>query len=174
MANSLVNILKAHASELDYSFAQVRFGIVTSVNGQTGFVRVMLQPGSVLSGWLPVLTPWLGNGWGLSCPFTPGDQVVVVPQGGDAEQGIVIGGVFSRKQMPPSTPVGEFWLVHNNGNAIKLCNDGTTRIIGDLHVSGDIYDNAGPLSRLRSAYNAHVHRIGTGATGQATPADVGS
>jgi hypothetical protein len=49
------------------------------------------------------------------------------------------------------------WLVHASGTALKLLNDGTVRITGDLHVSGNVYDHHGSLDGLRGHYNAHTH-----------------
>jgi hypothetical protein len=61
--------------------------------------------------------------------------------------------------MPPAAPVGEFWLVHASGSFLKLRNDGTIQMKGDLHVAGDVYDQTGSLSRLRNHYNVHIHPI---------------
>jgi phage gp45-like len=152
-----LNIVKQHAGALDQAGGQPRFGTVTSVNPATAAARVTLQPEGVLSGWLPVLSSWVGAGWGMWCPPAPGDQVMVVAQEGDAEHGVIIGRAFSRAQTPPATPVGELWLVHGCGSFIKLLNDGTIQVHGDLHVDGDIYDKQGALSRLRGHYNAHRH-----------------
>ena len=153
----LINALKAHAAAQDQAAGVPRFGLVTSVDPATATARVTLQPEGVLTGWLPVLTPWAGNGWGLFCPPSPGDQVLVIPQEGDAENGLVLASSWSDQNAPPPTPSGEFWIVHSSGSFIKLTNDGTIQVKGDIHVAGDVYDSHGPLSALRSHYNAHVH-----------------
>jgi len=159
MLDRLSNAIKSHAASLDQTTGQTKFGTVTSVNFAKGTARVLIQPDGVLSGWLPVLSQWVGNGWGMVCPLNPGDQVLLVPQEGDIEQGIIIGRSFSDKQTPPVVPGGEFWLVHQTGSSLKLCNDGTIQINGDLHVQGDVYDRGGPLSRLRTHYNSHTHAV---------------
>jgi phage gp45-like len=171
MAGVLSNVIKSHASSLDQSDGQVKYGTVTSVNANNATARVLIQPEGVLSGWLPVLSQWVGNGWGMACPPTPGDQVLLVPQEGDVEQGIIVGRVFSVKQMPPNAPGGEFWLVHQSGSFLKLCNDGTIQIQGDLHVAGDVYDQHGALSGLRGHYDSHTHTVGTETTSTPTPLD---
>ena len=153
----LLNALKAQGANQDQASGTPRFGLVSSVDPSTATARVMLQPEGVLTGWLPLLTPWVGNGWGLCCPPSPGDQVLVIPQEGDAEQGLIVGSTWSQQTTPPAAPAGEFWLVHSSGTALKLQNDGTVRITGDLHVSGDIYDSHGALSQLRAHYNSHMH-----------------
>ena len=172
MTNNLHNLLKSHSAVLDRTVGQIKFGTVTSVNPKDATVRVIIQPEGVLSGWLPVLSQWVGNSWGMICPPTPGDQVVLVPQEGDVEQGVIIGRVFSAKQMPPSVPSGELWLLHQSGSFLKLLNDGRVYINGDLHVNGDVYDNTGSLSRLRTHYNSHTHGMkSNGVTTLPTPAD---
>jgi phage baseplate assembly protein gpV len=152
-----VNALKGQAGQLDQIQAQPRFGLVTSVDPVNATVRVMLQPESVLSGWLPVMSPWVGAGWGMSCPPSPGDQVLVLAQEGDAEHGVVVGRAFSAAASAPPAPAGELWLVHQSGSFLKLQNDGTVQISGDLHVDGDVYDRHGSLASLRGAYDQHIH-----------------
>jgi|ERR1700733_11934949 hypothetical protein len=172
MIDRLSNAIKSHAASLDQSTGQIKFGTITSVNPQNATARVLIQPDGVLSGWLPLLSQWAGSGWGMVCPPNPGDQVVVVPQEGDVEQGIIIGRSFSNKQMPPAVPAGEFWLVHQSGSFLKLCNDGTIRIGGDLHVQGDVYDLHGPLSGLRTHYDSHTHTMSSNdMTSPPTPLD---
>lgn len=161
-----INALKAHASALDHGQAQPRFGIITSVDPNSATARVMLQPEGVLTGWLPVLSPWVGAGWGLACPPAPGDQVLVLAQEGAAAHGIIVGRAFSNVQRPPPAPTGELWLVHQSGSFIKLTNDGTVQIKGDLHVSGDVYDQVGSLNRLRQHYDVHTHGGGAGPSPQ--------
>jgi uncharacterized protein involved in type VI secretion and phage assembly len=164
MIDCLSNAIKAHAANLDTAAAQAKFGIVASVNGQTQAARVVMQPDGVLSGWLPFLSPWTGSGWGIVCPLSPGDQVFVVPQEGDIEQGVIVGRAYSTAQRPPQAPSGEFWIVHQSGSSLKLCNDGTVRVAGDLHVQGNVFDSQGSLSRLRGAYNSHTHPGAQGGT----------
>jgi phage baseplate assembly protein gpV len=172
MIERLSNAIKSHASSLDQSTGQIKFGTVTSVNSQNATARVVIQPDGVLSGWLPILSQWVGSGWGMVCLPNPGDQVLLVPQEGDVEQGIIIGRTFSNKQKPPVVPGGEFWLMHQSGSFFKLCNDGTIRISGDLHVQGDVYDQHGSLSGLRTHYNSHTHLIlSNGTTSLPTPLD---
>ncbi len=152
-----LNTIKAHASALDRGAGQPRFGTVTSVDPSRPAARVALQPENVMTGWLPVLSPWVGNGWGLACVPSPGDQVLVIAQEGDSDHGVIVGRAWSDQSRTPQAPVGELWLVHQTGSFLKLCNDGTIQMQGDLHVAGDVYDRYGCLNRLRQHYDAHTH-----------------
>ena len=160
----LLNALKAQSGAQDSAAGQPRFGVVTSVDPQAGTERVQLQPEGVLTGWLPVLSPWVGAGWGMSCPPTPGDQVLVLPQEGDAEHGIIVARSWSKGAAAPATPVGELWLTHRSGSFIRLLNDGTIGMKGDLHVDGDVFDRHGSLAQLREHYNRHKHSDPQGGT----------
>lgn len=153
----LLNAVKAHAAGLDASAGQPRFATVATVDPSRHAARVLLQPEGVLTGWLPVAVPFVGAGWGMVCLPAPGDQVIVLPQEGAGEHGIVVGGSYSDAAPPPAAPAGEVWLVHRSGAALHLCGDGTVRVIGDLRVSGDVYDRHGSLAQLRGHYNAHGH-----------------
>jgi hypothetical protein len=167
--DAFLNRLKAQAATLDQAQGQPRFGVVASVDPASYTARVRLQPEDVLSGWLPILSPWIGAGWGLACPPSPGDQVMVLAQEGDAEHGVIAGGAWSAAQRPPVDDTlvpqsGEFWLVHRSGTFLRLRNDGSIegraavwRLSGDLHVDGDVYDRHGPMSALRQHYDQHRH-----------------
>jgi phage baseplate assembly protein gpV len=152
-----INALKAHAGALDTTQGRPRFGLIVSVDPQRYAARVLLQPEGVMTGWLPVLSPWVGAGWGVVAPPVPGQQVLVLPQDGDGEHGVIIGGAWSDAQSAPNAPVGELWLVHQSGSFIKLVADGTVRVRGDVYVDGDVYDRHGSLDRLRRNYDTHAH-----------------
>jgi len=149
--------MKAQAGALDRAQGQPRFAIVTSVDPLRYAARVRMQPEGVLTGWLPILTAWMGAGWGMVCPPRPGDQVLVLAQEGDAENGVIVGASFSDRARPPAASPGELWLVHASGASVRLTNDGAVRVTGDLHVDGDVYDRNGSLARLRAHYDAHMH-----------------
>jgi len=161
------NAVKARAGGLDGLAGVARFGLVSSFDPVAYAGRVLLQPENVLSGWLPILSAWVGNGWGLAAPLTPGDQVLVVAQEADAEHGVIIGCVWSAVDKAPGAPGGEFWLQHQSGSFVKLLNDGTiamqastVNLIGNLVVTGNISDQNGAhgtLAALRQAYDEHVH-----------------
>jgi hypothetical protein len=162
--DKFLNHLKAQASQLDQSWAQPRLAVVTSVDPATFTARVTIQPESVLSGWLPIASPWVGAGWGMACLPSPGDQVLLLWQEGDSEHGIIVCRLWSNAAAPPQAPVGELWLVHRTGSFLKLHNDGSIESAapswkhsGDLHVSGNVFDFHGALDQLRGHYNEHVH-----------------
>jgi len=104
--------------------ADPRLCLVSSYDPQTYAAKVLVQPENVETGWLPVLSPWIGNGWGLYAPPTAGDQVLVLFQENDQEVGLVLPRLYSNQQRPLAVESGEFWLVHQSGSFVKLTNAG--------------------------------------------------
>lgn len=167
-----LNVLKGQAAAQDRGAGQPRFGVVTSVDPTRPAARVSLQPEGVITGWLPLLSPWVGAGWGMASPPNIGDQVLVLPQEGESDHGVIVGRAWSDQARTPAAPVGELWMVHQSGSFIKLANDGTIQMQGDLHVNGDVYDGVGSLNRLRQHYDEHTHADPQGGnTSKPTPQD---
>ena len=158
------DVLAMRSDGIRGTFAQPRMGTVTSSDPRTATAKVLLQPEGVLTGWLPVLTQWAGSGWGMACPPSPGDQVLIIPQEGDAQHGLIVGRLYSNSIRPPQVAPGEIILSHRSGCSLRLLNSGIVVVEGDLHVAGDVYDAYGPLSRLRNRYNAHIHHTSNGQT----------
>jgi hypothetical protein len=166
------NMVKAGAGGLDGLTGTARFGLVSSFDPAAYAARVLIQPENVLTGWLPIISAWVGAGWGLAAPLTPGAQVLVIAQEGDAEQGVIIGAVWSAVDTPMAAPAGELWLRHESGSFVKLLNDGTigiqattVNILGDLVVTGEISDLSGAqgtLAALRNTYDEHRHSVPQG------------
>jgi phage gp45-like len=170
--NDFFDMLNSGLDRTRLKSAQPRIGTVTSSNPTTAMAKVLLQPEGVLTGWLPVLTQWSGLGWGLSCPPSAGDQVLVVPREGDQQHGVIVGRLFSNSVRPPAAEPGEITISHQSGCSIQLLNSGLVAIHGDLHVSGDVYDAHGPLGKLRNDYNVHIHQTSSGqVTSGPTPQD---
>lgn len=198
MSNSFVNFVYRAAAQVDGASGQTRVGIVTSYDPVQHAARVMIQPEGVLSGWLPISSQWIGNGWGLVASLTPGDQVVVTPQEGAAEQGIITGRLYSTAQQPPqpqnapngsATPVqaGELAMVHQSGATIRLCADGTIylqastiNVQGNIAVTGsitatqNITAGEGGGDQIDLLNHTHLYTPGTGTPTQTAKPTAGT
>ncbi len=162
MDNALLNAHKLTAQGIASRTAAPRYGVVQSVDPANHAARVTVQPEGVLTGWLPIMSHSIGNGWGIVSLPLPGTQVMLTPQEGDGEEWAVAGRVFDTAALPPSVPAaisgsasnaqpGEIALVSKAGAVIRLAADGTVyikaptvniegsaRISGNLEVDGDI------------------------------------
>lgn len=108
--------------------ATARFGVVSTGHSPEYAVKVWLEPDHIETGYIPVLTPFVGNGWGLFSKPVAGDQVVVLFIDGDINSGVVVGGLYSDVDRPLNAPDRELWLQHQGGASIKFTNGNTIEI----------------------------------------------
>lgn len=116
-------------------FSHARVGLITSYDAKNYCAKVSIQPDGVETGFLPIFTPWVGNGWGMFCPPTAGDMVLVLFQEGSFEAGLIVLAAYNDADRPLTVSPGEFWLVHSTGSFIKLKNDGSININTNQNLS---------------------------------------
>ena len=135
-------------------------GVITSYDPNRYAAKVFLMPegafpeetGEVVeSGWIPIQTQWSGNGWGLYCPPSPGDQVAIEFIEGDTSSPEIVGRVFDLAHLPLNVPSGECWLVHASGAFLKLTNDGKLSINSDVEI-----DATGPTINITATSVANA------------------
>ena len=117
--------------------SRTRLGTISSYDPAHFAVKVMLQPGGVETGWIPLGSPWVGNGWGAFFAPAIGESVEVEFQEGGLDAAVVSMRFFNDVDRPLPVPAGEGWLVHASGSALKLHNDGSVEVLvkTDLHVT---------------------------------------
>lgn len=120
----MLNAMRAQAMQAMGERATTRLGTVQSYDPNNYAVRVAIQPDGALTGWIPVLSPWAGNGWGMFCPPTAGDLVEVQFQEADHDAAMCCLRLFNDGARPVLVQSGEFWLMHKSGAFFKLLNSG--------------------------------------------------
>lgn len=184
MIGHILNAMRAQASLIQNNRASVRLGIVSSYDPENHCAKVSIQPEDIESGWLPVTSPWVGNGWGLFAPPTPGDMVEVQFQEDSFEAGFVVGRFFNDSDRPLAAASGEFWLVHQSGSFLKFNNDGTVDITaqtainsiapewnhtGQVNIVGNVsIDGTTLITEQLTAQGGMAVSGGTGASAQIT------
>lgn len=179
--NGLFNAMRLQAQLANQSRAAVRIGTISSYNPANYAAKVLLQPEGTETGWLPIASFQVGNGWGIFSPPSIGDMVEVQFQEDSSEAGLICGRFFNDTDRPLSVPSGEFWLVNQSGSKLKFHNDGTVeliaigaitssapqwthtgnfKVVGDIVATVDIWDynkTKGTLQHIRDNYDAHTH-----------------
>lgn len=161
MMGRMLNIMRAQAQMAGNGQAAVRHAIVSSYDPGSYCVKVRIQPEDTETGWLPVVSPWVGNGWGLFAPPSIGDLVEVQFQEDDFEAGFVCQRFYNDTDRPLSVQSGEFWLVHKTGAFFKLTNDGKALINGQVEI-----DATAPTINITATGNINA-QAGGNATVQA-------
>jgi uncharacterized protein involved in type VI secretion and phage assembly len=126
LINAVKRIVGAMLAELPHP----RRGILASVNPATMQGRVNLPSstspsGFSLTGWLPIVMPCSGPGWGIVASPPVGSQVVVTPADGNTNSAMITGAHWSGPQQAPvGYPLGEMWFFHATGAFVKINNSG--------------------------------------------------
>lgn len=149
MMRVIANAMRLQAQRALASVVSSRIGQIKSYDPSTFTARVQLQPDSIMTGWLPVASPWIGNGWGLFAAPNIDDMVAVEYINGDLEAGTVVGRFWNLEDLPLPVPSGEFWLVHKKGASFKLKNDGSLTIDDGKGASVEL-DGAGNIKSTGS------------------------
>jgi uncharacterized protein involved in type VI secretion and phage assembly len=147
-----------------------RHGLVTSYDPENHLAKVTFQPEGQESGWIPIETGHIGNGYGIVTGLQPGDgkstgdQVVVRFQENDFEGGKIVQRVHSDDQKPPTVQSGEtmIWTRFQKsdggsesaqgakggtGQQIYLKNDGSI-MVTDGNGATTTFDGEGNVTKV--------------------------
>jgi phage baseplate assembly protein gpV len=126
----LLNIIRRECARVLGLRATEQAGTVSSYDPASHSVKVLYQPENTESGWLPVGSIAVGNGFGAHFAPNIGDQVVAHFLNGEREAGIVGPRLYSTADQPLSVPAGEFWIMQSPTCGIKLQGGDAISIIG--------------------------------------------
>ncbi|MCH9269032.1 phage baseplate assembly protein V [Pantoea ananatis] len=177
-----LNAMAATAQQTNAGVSRTRQGVITAYDPASYTVKVQLQPTGEETGWIPLSTPWAGNGWGMAAGPAIGAVVEVEFDSGLMGAGMAAGQFYNDSDRCPGPPSGEFWIVHQSGSLLKFLNTGEILVSsgikltysapqhhftggdvlmdGNLKVVGDISDNNathGTVQQIRTTYNGHTH-----------------
>ncbi len=141
MIGHLLNSMRMQAQLQAGNRATVKLGLVDAYDPNNYAVKVNLQPENVITGWLPLASPWIGNGWGLHAPPSIGDMIEVQFQEGDIEAGFACQRFYNDSDRPLPCPSGEFWLVHQSGSLLKFHNDGSVELTSHANLTATVGGN---------------------------------
>jgi phage baseplate assembly protein V len=135
--DTLLNIMRLQSENVIGNISHTRIGTVSSYDPNNYAAKVLLQPDGTETGWLPIGSAWVGNGWGMFAPPPIGAMVKVHFQEGNPEAGLIDVSHFNDGARPVTTQAGAFQLVHQTGSAIQINNDGSINLItnGILNVT---------------------------------------
>lgn len=136
MMKGMSNLWRREGERAAGQRSMPRRATVTSFDPARYAAKVLIQPEGFETGFLPIASPWVGNGWGLVCPPTPGDEVDVHFQEGGKNAAYISLRFFGSKAIPPNALSGEFMLQHANGQRLKFHNDGTIEVLcfNDINI----------------------------------------
>lgn len=153
-----------------------RFATITAYDPDRHAVKAQLQPEAVETGWMPIGTAHVGNGFGIAIGPQIGDQIVVGFHDGDQEAPYMKARVHSDKERPPRAEAGEMVFQTASGFILKADKTGAVTITlagHDLTINaggGNVHINsAGLFHNSKSVGDTHKHG---GVTAGASDTDV--
>jgi hypothetical protein len=108
-----------------------RHGLVTSYDPKNYLAKVTYQPGGQSSGWLPIQTGHIGNGYGMAVGLEVGDgektgDQVIVSFNDDLSDGKIVQRVASKVDKPPGPVESGEWVMWTKwGQQIRFNKDGS-------------------------------------------------
>lgn len=105
-----------------------RMGLVSSYNEENHAVKLKLMPEGVETGWIPLGSQHIGNGFGIAIGPEIDDQMEIAFQEGDLENPRVIARHFSDKDKPPKVKSGEIMIRSKKGTKLFIDKDGAMTV----------------------------------------------
>lgn len=122
--NHLMNMMAMRAQQSMGSFAGTRQGVITAYDPTEYAIKVSLQPTGEETGWIPLGTPWAGNGFGFAAGPMIGAEVQIDFDSGTIGVGMAGSQFYNNEDRCPGPPSGELWIVHQSGSLLKFLNSG--------------------------------------------------
>lgn len=159
--NQLMNMMAIRSSMAQSAFSGARQGIITAYDPAEYAIKVALQPTGEETGWIPLSSPWVGNGYGFAAGPMIGAEVEVNFDSGTVGVGMAGGQFYNNEDRCPGPPSGELWIVHHSGSMLKFLNSGKVLI---QDGAGTAINLNGDGTRADSASGAVTSTAGGGMT----------
>ena len=172
--------LKHHVAAMINLVAQPRWGVITSYDNVNHLVKVTIQPENTsTTGWLPLLSSWVGAGWGEVTPPNVGQQVKLIYENGDNGSPVAVAAAYSTANPPPkcysnfsrtaaAPQTGERLFVSKAGAMMRMCADGSLYFLAPTGINLD--GNVVVSQNLTVLGNLDVLGTEAGSTGALTTA----
>lgn len=148
--NQLNNLIAMRAQQAFAGFSGTRQGVITAYDPKEYAIKASLQPTGEETGWIPLGTPWAGNGWGFAAGPMIGAEVQIDFDSGTIGVGMAGGQFYNNEDRSPGPPSGELWIVHQSGSMLKFLNSGAV-VIQDK--SGTVFSLNGNGTSTHTATN---------------------
>jgi hypothetical protein len=122
MMNELLDILRREAQAAAQR-QQPATLTVTSYNPEKHAVKGTIKPYGIESGWIPIGTAAVGDGFGVAIGPCVGDQFNLEFEGGDPNSARATHRLFSNDAKPPKVESGEVAIFSKFGHKISLTKD---------------------------------------------------
>lgn len=175
---SLINNLLARAGTQSRSSFTARWAVLSAYDPSTFSVKATLQPEDVETGFMPLLSPWVGPNWGAFFAPDLGAQLLVLFQEGGAQAPIGALFAFSTVMPPLAVQSGEMLIQHASGSLLHFDNGGNVTLsaaaAATINAPGGLTINANTTINGNTQNNGNVQASGSIADLNAAHGSMGS
>jgi uncharacterized protein involved in type VI secretion and phage assembly len=176
--SAMMEMMRMQAMTAMQGVITARWGVISAYDPDTYAIKAQIQPEGTETGWLPLLSQWVGPNWGdFSGPLL-GMQIQLIFEHGNMQSPVGAGQAWSTQAPPIPVPSGERLIQHASGSLLHFDNAGNvtltankamtmnapsgltinagTQINGNVQTSGtilaakDISDNGGSYGTVNS------------------------
>ena len=168
----LIDRMRREAERAQSNRGKTKNGLVTSYDPNSYAIKAFIPVDGYETGWMPLGSPMIGNGWGVFLAPSPNDQVVIEFQEDSHEVPIATLRLYDNKNRPLAAPSGEMWFVHLSGSYIKLTNDGKISFNAATEIdAGNLGSALHTLvtDAFMSLFNNHTHSNGNNGANTGAP-----
>lgn len=123
MSHDLVNLIHQEVQRAMSGRYGARDVVVTSYDPDTHAIKGAVQPGGQITGWIPLGSQMVGNGWGVAMGAAEGEIYKVQFQNNDLNSGRIVGRDYSDKEKAPKVESNEMLFRHKDGAQMKFDKD---------------------------------------------------
>lgn len=157
--NGLLNgLLMRTGAQMGAATFTTRLGLVTAYDPGTYAIKATIQPEDVETGFIPLLSPWVGNQWGAFFAPILGAQILILFQEGNSQVPIGALFLFSTAMPPVQVPSGEMLLQHQSGSLLHFDNSGNVTMTANQAMT--LNAPAGCTINANTTINGNVQTNG--------------
>ncbi len=133
--NHLLNALMMRTGAQAAGTFTARLATVTAYDPNNYAVKATIQPENVETGYVPLLSPWVGASWGAFFAPVIGVQILLLFQEGSPQVPMAALSMFSAAMPPVAVPSGEMLLQHASGSLLHFDNGGNVTMTAQQSVT---------------------------------------
>jgi phage baseplate assembly protein gpV len=135
MMNHLINQMMQRMGAQAAGTFTARMGTVSAYDPGTYAIKAVIEPEGVETGFMPLLSPWVGANWGAFFAPEIGAQVLILFQEGSSQVPIAALFAFSTAMPPVSVPSGEMLLKHQSGSLLHFDSGGNVIVTANAAMT---------------------------------------
>lgn len=135
-----------------------RWAVISAYDPNSYAIKANIQPEGTETGWLPILSNWVGPSWGDFAGPLIGMQCLLIFAHGNMQDPIAAGQAWSTQAPPVPVPSGERLIQHSTGSLLHFDNEGNVTMTANQAMT--LNAPAGCTINANTTINGNVQTNG--------------